>query len=221
MTTAPRSTAARICQAATATTVNGLQPPANQSPRVQMNARACLNCHVARAWVESSGRREVPALDAPKLGAAMKTKQHRLAVRTCVLAVRAAIVALIAAPVAYAARSGDDESQSVQLRSRRSYVEAALGYVSAGLGQVRRVQRTVPTRARSASSTWTSAAAAAWDSNDATRWRIVGSDLGLETRDMRGRVWAAGHVPDQRRLRRAAAQPLRHVPDPVSWRRQR
>jgi DmsE family decaheme c-type cytochrome len=28
------------------TTVNGLQGPANQSPRTQMNARACLNCHV-------------------------------------------------------------------------------------------------------------------------------------------------------------------------------
>jgi DmsE family decaheme c-type cytochrome len=29
-----------------ATTVNGLQPPASQSPRAQTNARACLNCHV-------------------------------------------------------------------------------------------------------------------------------------------------------------------------------
>jgi DmsE family decaheme c-type cytochrome len=29
-----------------ATTVNGMQPLANQSPRAQTNARACLNCHV-------------------------------------------------------------------------------------------------------------------------------------------------------------------------------
>jgi DmsE family decaheme c-type cytochrome len=29
-----------------ATTVNGLQALANQSPRAQTNARACLNCHV-------------------------------------------------------------------------------------------------------------------------------------------------------------------------------
>jgi DmsE family decaheme c-type cytochrome len=29
-----------------ATTVNGLQPLASQSPRAQTNARACLNCHV-------------------------------------------------------------------------------------------------------------------------------------------------------------------------------
>jgi len=29
-----------------ATTVNGLQPLGNQSPRTQTNARACLNCHV-------------------------------------------------------------------------------------------------------------------------------------------------------------------------------
>jgi DmsE family decaheme c-type cytochrome len=29
-----------------ATTINGLQPLANQSPRAQTNARACLNCHV-------------------------------------------------------------------------------------------------------------------------------------------------------------------------------
>jgi DmsE family decaheme c-type cytochrome len=29
-----------------ATTVNGLQPLGNQSPRAQTNARACLNCHV-------------------------------------------------------------------------------------------------------------------------------------------------------------------------------
>ena len=29
-----------------ATTINGMQPLANQSPRTQLNARACLNCHV-------------------------------------------------------------------------------------------------------------------------------------------------------------------------------
>ena len=29
-----------------ATTINGMQPLANQSPRTQTNARACLNCHV-------------------------------------------------------------------------------------------------------------------------------------------------------------------------------
>jgi DmsE family decaheme c-type cytochrome len=28
------------------TTVNGMLPPANRSPRAQTNARACLNCHV-------------------------------------------------------------------------------------------------------------------------------------------------------------------------------
>jgi DmsE family decaheme c-type cytochrome len=32
--------------AGNATTVNGLQPLGNQSPRAQTNARACLNCHV-------------------------------------------------------------------------------------------------------------------------------------------------------------------------------
>ena len=67
-------------------------PPANQSPRTQMNARACLNCHVARARIESSGRREVPALTIANRGEAMKTKQHSMRLRTCVLAVRAAIV---------------------------------------------------------------------------------------------------------------------------------
>jgi len=29
-----------------ATSINGMLPPANQSPRTQLNARACLNCHV-------------------------------------------------------------------------------------------------------------------------------------------------------------------------------
>jgi DmsE family decaheme c-type cytochrome len=29
-----------------ATTINGMLPPPNQSPRAQTNARACLNCHV-------------------------------------------------------------------------------------------------------------------------------------------------------------------------------
>jgi DmsE family decaheme c-type cytochrome len=29
-----------------ATTINGLQPLGNRSPRTQLNARACLNCHV-------------------------------------------------------------------------------------------------------------------------------------------------------------------------------
>ena len=60
-----------------------------------------------------------------------------------------------------------------------------------------------------------------YDADSAVRWRIVGTNLGLDTRSAYGGSREAGHVPGQRGLRRAAQQLHRQLPDAIPGQRHR
>jgi MtrB/PioB family decaheme-associated outer membrane protein len=119
----------------------------------------------------------------------MKTKQEGMKVRACVLAVRAAIVTLAAAPAAYAADG--DANLIRELTQPTSFLEAGLGYVSQDsfkFGEYNGLFR----KGAFGIFNLDVRGGGAWDSNDATRWRIVGSDLGLENRDIRAEYGQQG-----------------------------
>lgn len=108
-----------------------------------------------------------------------KTKQQCFAVRASVAAVRGALVAFAAISAAQAAEGADAVSQ---LTRPTNTVEVGAGYVSQdsfkfgeynglfnkGLFGIFNLD-------------WSGGGA--YDSSDPTRWRVVGTDLGLETRD--------------------------------------
>lgn len=119
----------------------------------------------------------------------MKTRQERLNVRASVLATRAALAALVAAPAAYAADG--DANLIRELTQPTSFLEAGLGYVtqdSFKFGEYNGLFR----RGAFGIFNLDVRGGGTWDSNDATRWRIAGTDLGLEDRDFRAEYGQQG-----------------------------
>jgi MtrB/PioB family decaheme-associated outer membrane protein len=118
----------------------------------------------------------------------MKTKQERFAVRASVVAIRATLVALAVTPAAYAAE-GDDAVR--QLTRPTSFIEAGAGYVtqdSFKFGEYNGLFK----QGLFGIFDLGLFGGGAYDSNDPTRWRIVGTDLGLETRDIRAEYGQQG-----------------------------
>jgi MtrB/PioB family decaheme-associated outer membrane protein len=109
----------------------------------------------------------------------MKTKQDCFAVRASVTAVQAALVAVAAVAAAQAAESDDAVRQLTQPTNK---VEAGVGYVSQDsfkFGEYNGLFNkgfygilNLDVRG-----------GGTYDSNDPTRWRITGNNLGLDTRD--------------------------------------
>ena len=109
----------------------------------------------------------------------MKTKPDRLAVRASVAAVRAALIALAAIPAARAAE-GDDAVR--QLTQPTNKVEIGAGYVSQDSFKFGEYNGLF---SRGLFGIFNlDLAGGGYDTNDPTRWRIIGNDLGLETRDL-------------------------------------
>jgi MtrB/PioB family decaheme-associated outer membrane protein len=110
----------------------------------------------------------------------MKTKQERFAVRASVAAVQTALVAVAAMAAAQAAESNDAVRQLTQPTNQ---VEAGVGYVSQDsfkFGEYNGLFNkgfygifNLDVRG-----------GGTYESNDPTRWRVTGTDLGLDTRDV-------------------------------------
>lgn len=118
----------------------------------------------------------------------MKNKQAGFVVRASVAAVRAALVTLVVVPAAYAAE-GDDAVR--QLTRPTNFVEAGAGYVSRDsfkFGEYNGLFR----QGLFGIFHLGIFGGGAWDSDDTTRWDVVGTDLGLETRDIRAEYGQQG-----------------------------
>ena len=111
----------------------------------------------------------------------MNAKWGRLPVRASVAAVRAAIIAMAFAPAAYAADPAAVEPSVADLTQRTNTVEAGIGYVtqdSFKYGQYNGLFSKGPygifnLDVRDGTP---------YDSDSAMRWRIIGTNLGLDTR---------------------------------------
>ncbi len=118
----------------------------------------------------------------------MKTKQEKWVVGASVAGVRAALLALAVAPAASYAAESDDVRQ---LTHPTSFLEAGAGYVSQDsfkFGEYNGLSE----RGLFGIFGLGIFGGGAWDSGDTTRWSIVGTDLGLETRDIRAEYGQQG-----------------------------
>ena len=110
----------------------------------------------------------------------MKTKRDRWAARASVTAVRAALVTLGAVAAARAAESND---AARQLTQPTSTVEAGVGYVSQDsfkFGEYNGLFR----KGLYGIFNFDVYGGGTYDSGDPTRWRVTGTDLWLDTRDV-------------------------------------
>ena len=120
----------------------------------------------------------------------MKKQQEGFAVRASVTAVRAAMVALAVVPAMSYAADADDAVRRF-FSHPTSYVEAGAGYVSEDsfkFGEYNGLFR----QGLFGIFNLGIFGGAAWDSDDPTRWQIAGTDLGLETRDIRAEYGQQG-----------------------------
>lgn len=110
----------------------------------------------------------------------MKTKQERFAVRALAAAVQTAVVAVAAMATAQAAESNDAVRQLTQPTNQ---VEAGVGYVSQDsfkFGEYNGLFN----KGFYGIFNFDVRGGGVYDSNDPTRWRITGTDLGLDTRNV-------------------------------------
>jgi hypothetical protein len=113
----------------------------------------------------------------------MRTKQERFAVRMCALAVRSALLAMAAVATAQAAEGDDNLIR--ELTQPTSWFELGVGYVtrdSFKFGEYNGLFR----KGAFAIGAFDVRGGGAWDSDDPTRWRVSGTDLGLDTRQIDG-----------------------------------
>jgi MtrB/PioB family decaheme-associated outer membrane protein len=113
----------------------------------------------------------------------MNAKKGRIAVRASVVAVRAALLAMAMAPAAYAADPTPVNPAVAELTQRTNFVEAGVGYVtdsSFKFGQYNGLFDKGPYGIFNLDIRDNTS----YDSDSATRWRIVGTNLGLDTRSV-------------------------------------
>ncbi len=118
----------------------------------------------------------------------MKTRQDCFAVRASVAAVQGALIALAATAAAQA-----DERQDVLrfLNQPTSQVEVGIGYVNRASDKFGEYNG-LDNRGAFAIGNIDLRGGGTYDSGDPTRWRILGTDLGLETRSLTGEYGQQG-----------------------------
>lgn len=110
----------------------------------------------------------------------MNTKHTSFTLRASVLAVRGALIAMAISPVVYAA---DEEPTVEDLTKPTSTVEVGAGVVSDGsykAGEYNGLEK----KGGYAIGNVDVKGGGSYDSDNTTRWRVKGTDLGLETRDL-------------------------------------
>ena len=199
------------------TTVNGIKPLANAAPARAAERPRVPELPRAHPRLESSGRREVPALAPHARG-----DRHDHACDESVAAAglgarRASALALLA--LHGAARAADAEPALADLTTPTSTVEVGVADVSAASSKAGEYNGVRRARGSSRIGNFDLRGGGAYDSDDATRWRLKGTDLGLETRNLTAETGEQGRFRLDLRLRRAAAQSLRQLSDAVHRRR--
>ena len=109
----------------------------------------------------------------------MKATPNAFTVRACAVAVRAALIALAASGAARAAETSD---LARELTQPTNFFEIGIGYVSDSsfkFGEYNGLFRQGPF----AIANFDIAGGGYYDSEDPTRWRVSGNNLGLDTRD--------------------------------------
>ena len=144
----------------------------------------------------------------------MTTNTNGFTARASVAAVRGALIAM-----ALAAYTGHAAAQSGQeLTKPTSTTEIGAGDVSDGsykAGEYNGLEKKGGFGIGNID--WRGGGA--FDSDSALRWRIKGIDLGLETRSLYGEVGVQGKFRLNARLRPAAEEPIRQLPDALQRRR--
>jgi MtrB/PioB family decaheme-associated outer membrane protein len=113
----------------------------------------------------------------------MKPQRSLFNSRKSVLAVRGALLALALAPAANAADKDAPDPAWAELTRAANSLELGIGNVdhrSAKFGEYNGLGK----KGANGSGNLELHGGGAWDSNDATRWNLRGSNLGLETRDL-------------------------------------
>jgi hypothetical protein len=112
----------------------------------------------------------------------MKLQPRRVKTRLSVIAVRGALLAMALTPVARAAEGEGEDEAMARLTRQSSRFELGLGDVSRSSAKFGEYNGLDKNRVHGIAN-FELNGGGAWDSNDATRWRVRGNNLGLETRD--------------------------------------
>ncbi|MGZ5080300.1 MAG: MtrB/PioB family decaheme-associated outer membrane protein [Usitatibacter sp.] len=121
----------------------------------------------------------------------MKTQQERFSIRPSVAAVRSALILMALAQAAYAADSGAVDPAVAELTQPASRIEAGVEYVnkdSAKFGEYNGLDK----KGAYGILNFDMRGGAYGSSDDATRWKIIGTDLGLDTRSLTGEYGQQG-----------------------------
>jgi hypothetical protein len=118
----------------------------------------------------------------------MNTKNRKLVLRASTVAVHAALLALALGPVVARA---DDEPTVKDLTVPTNKVEVGVGGVSQDSNKAGEYDG-LEHKGFHLIGNFDLRGGGAYDSNDATRWRFSGTDLGLETRDVQGEYGEQG-----------------------------
>jgi MtrB/PioB family decaheme-associated outer membrane protein len=119
----------------------------------------------------------------------MKAKKGRIATRCIVTAVRGALIAMALSPIAHAADAEPDDP-ALLLTHPASTVEVGVGNVSDGsfkFGEYNGLQKKGAYAIGNLD-----VRGGAYGTDDPTRWRITGSNLGLDTRNITGEFGRQG-----------------------------
>ena len=111
----------------------------------------------------------------------MNTSKGRVAVRASVLAVRAALFAMAVAPAAYAADPAPADPAVVAQTQPTNFVEAGVGYVTQGSFKFGQYNGLFDQGAFGILN-FDVRDGAPYDVNSPVRWRVVGTNLGLDNR---------------------------------------
>lgn len=121
----------------------------------------------------------------------MKFNKNDLTVRASLLAVRGALIAMAMMPAAYAAEEADAGPTAAELSQPTSSVEIGIGNVDKGdakFGEYNGLEN----KGAYGIGKIDLRAGGAYDSDSAMRWRITGSDLGLDTRNINAQFGQQG-----------------------------
>lgn len=119
----------------------------------------------------------------------MKKHQDSFALRASVMAVRGALITLALAPVAYAADAADQAgTELTQPKSTVAIGVTSVSDKSAKFGEFNGLNK----KGETLDADFELRGGGAYDSDNATRFRITGTDLGLKTRDLKAEFGEQG-----------------------------